>query len=1059
MTDGYVSFHVIFTEAAARSPHVIMSPRTDTYDGFETEIIRSTRARRTKPTFIQWHRKGSKQNYGLQLINEEQAISMEKALAKAIGYAKANEDTQQQRDRRLTHLNRTGQTAEAFQLLDSSGKAKNVRPDDLGVEMLKAPARAPRVAASPREAEAEAFINVHLPDGGSAVIRLPRTTSMAELLITICEKRGVDIGGVQMAADAKGKLLLSVNGTIEQHQITEVFLVARRNGKTRRGRRGDTGGLPWAPSPAAGTRTGSGPDSAVDRLTVTEGSGEDEVETEAFGFGEDVAESREAPQSCAVERGSSRRKGPKPSRPAPPPPVALVDVAPETPQAPPRPTPQPRPRDRAATISGADAKSMPAQYGQSPPRPPRRHSAVSLNGGQSPLVTPRRSAQPTTAAEPVKPAPRRPPRSATPNDVALTTFASTPADGPSDTREDPQKRVAAMLRSSSQHQISHELMDMVNTQLKQFLPEKPIAITSPVSPVRRTPPTIDDIGSPPPNFMAPPPPPPADDDSVDSDEPLEGFAALGPDESAEDTRSEESGPKSEPVTTAGDRVADRPGWDNNGELDISADFDPDPPASEPLPSADLAVSSASPHVPSPRKARPQRVASEILSATSPKDDLPVPQARRPSPRCLVDAVPPPMEFAVNALQENSEGAVAIDDEPPAAIDDEAPRGVLKASNDEGEGAPPPPPPPSAPRTFFKAGKSNDCGCAPAVESATTLSPRKSATAPPASPDKVVTPPLLVVEPALDMVAEDASQISQQSPPAPVIQESPVNVVEEDVIQEASQAPRAESPQAAPAADLGVHTETPQDKKKTSATSDSPKKAPLLLPPRPASSALEAAIRAMTTTCNVCSAEMSSTAKFCGDCGSPLGSSFSIADLPPPIDVDALSPPPPPIDDVANMFADRLPFLSPSKLPPPILGIASPPPAPTPPLPSPPPPPPPPPLPGAGALAASNHQRNTMAPLADMIRRGGTSLRKTVKVDRPAALEGVDARTALLASLGTLGRGRDRLRKSILPERNRSSSSASSAMEAAIAIAMEKRRSAVTEARMSMMSDNTDEDWE
>lgn len=76
ITDGYVSFHVTHSEEFLRAPYTLTAPRTETFDGFEFEILKSTRARRTKPTFLQWHRKGSKHNYGLQLINEEQAIAV-----------------------------------------------------------------------------------------------------------------------------------------------------------------------------------------------------------------------------------------------------------------------------------------------------------------------------------------------------------------------------------------------------------------------------------------------------------------------------------------------------------------------------------------------------------------------------------------------------------------------------------------------------------------------------------------------------------------------------------------------------------------------------------------------------------------------------------------------------------------------------------------------------------------------------------------------------------------------------------------------------------------------
>lgn len=76
VTDNYVTFHMIRSDEPTRPPQAIVASRTDNFEGFEFEITKTTRARRTKPMFIQWHKKGSKHNYGLQLVTEEQAIAV-----------------------------------------------------------------------------------------------------------------------------------------------------------------------------------------------------------------------------------------------------------------------------------------------------------------------------------------------------------------------------------------------------------------------------------------------------------------------------------------------------------------------------------------------------------------------------------------------------------------------------------------------------------------------------------------------------------------------------------------------------------------------------------------------------------------------------------------------------------------------------------------------------------------------------------------------------------------------------------------------------------------------
>lgn len=75
VTDGYVALDVIHTEVNVLHP---FSLRSNSVQGkvFQFDIVPETRSRLTQATFLQWHLKGSKLNYGLQLINEESAIKV-----------------------------------------------------------------------------------------------------------------------------------------------------------------------------------------------------------------------------------------------------------------------------------------------------------------------------------------------------------------------------------------------------------------------------------------------------------------------------------------------------------------------------------------------------------------------------------------------------------------------------------------------------------------------------------------------------------------------------------------------------------------------------------------------------------------------------------------------------------------------------------------------------------------------------------------------------------------------------------------------------------------------
>lgn len=322
ISQGYVHFDIIHTPTNVEGPFSIRSKTVldGATEAFLFRIVAETRARLTKATFLQWHLKGSSENYGIQLMNEEQATTLQAVITKAIDMAKKAVviapvashsqpvELDREKEHRLLHLNRTGQTADAFQLLESAtdqgGEKKQLMlrvhlPDDQST-MLRMDSSAPlealliqicekrnldtsthaladkagkmfdasqiastsvadmgenevvlvdlskmigvggkademkMLAAHAHNAKQidvgseEVYIQVHLPDGSKTVTKLPKNTSMGEMLFHIADKRGLDVGGILMATSASGKKLLSVKGTIEQNNIKEVYLVSKK---------------------------------------------------------------------------------------------------------------------------------------------------------------------------------------------------------------------------------------------------------------------------------------------------------------------------------------------------------------------------------------------------------------------------------------------------------------------------------------------------------------------------------------------------------------------------------------------------------------------------------------------------------------------------------------------------------------------------------------------------------------------------------------------------------------------------------------------------------------
>lgn len=83
LSEGYVPVYVVHSEYTPQMPFKLVAA-TSAQDGpgvapcLIFNISMEVRGRRTKTTFLQWHLKGSSDqtNYGLQLVNEEQAVKV-----------------------------------------------------------------------------------------------------------------------------------------------------------------------------------------------------------------------------------------------------------------------------------------------------------------------------------------------------------------------------------------------------------------------------------------------------------------------------------------------------------------------------------------------------------------------------------------------------------------------------------------------------------------------------------------------------------------------------------------------------------------------------------------------------------------------------------------------------------------------------------------------------------------------------------------------------------------------------------------------------------------------
>eukprot|EP00050_Salpingoeca_kvevrii_P014593 m.37765 g.37765 ORF g.37765 m.37765 type:complete len:1516 (-) comp5853_c0_seq3:127-4674(-) len=202
LAEGYVPIHVLCYADQLR-PYKIVASCDKTGTCLEFDIVLETRARRTRPNFLQWHLKGHRLNYGVHFANEQQAQMFQEAIQAGVDAAKNANDLRLKEmvtTHRLTHLNRTGQHTDALQILNDKANRK------AGSAML--------------------VVRVFLPDDQTAVVQLPPSSTLQQLLRTVCEKRKLDLNryGIRNAKDNKlfstGELATRTIDSIGTNEVT-----------------------------------------------------------------------------------------------------------------------------------------------------------------------------------------------------------------------------------------------------------------------------------------------------------------------------------------------------------------------------------------------------------------------------------------------------------------------------------------------------------------------------------------------------------------------------------------------------------------------------------------------------------------------------------------------------------------------------------------------------------------------------------------------------------------------------------------------------------------------
>eukprot|EP00056_Hartaetosiga_gracilis_P008540 m.122085 g.122085 ORF g.122085 m.122085 type:complete len:346 (+) comp12932_c3_seq9:220-1257(+) len=208
LTDGYVTMELRACKESSESPYRLFCLGKGGRH-IELKITKDTKVRKMRKTFLQWVLKGSLITYGVQTATDKQLQELQASVEEAIQASKEIDDALQRdviMQHRLQHLNRTGQTTEAFQiLLENSKKQEN---------------------------QGKVMVRVTLPSSQSTVTTCLPSCSLQELLKTICAKRKLDPKTMGMKLPHSKSFLRScelergVVGDLDPKQVEIVDLAA-----------------------------------------------------------------------------------------------------------------------------------------------------------------------------------------------------------------------------------------------------------------------------------------------------------------------------------------------------------------------------------------------------------------------------------------------------------------------------------------------------------------------------------------------------------------------------------------------------------------------------------------------------------------------------------------------------------------------------------------------------------------------------------------------------------------------------------------------------------------
>ncbi|EDQ84871.1 uncharacterized protein MONBRDRAFT_12455 [Monosiga brevicollis MX1] len=188
LTDGYIGLRVVHDRASIEHPFRIVS--TGKGRELNLKITAETRLKRTKDTFIQWHAKGSCLSYGVQLVASAATDKLLQHLQAGVQLAKTAAEAKlrnAEAQHRLSHLNRTGQTTEAYQFLTDMSKKE--------------------------DKQNKVLLKIHFPEAGSTMTLHDPSQRLTDVIEHIARKRKLDAHTIGVRLTEAGNILSSTDLT------------------------------------------------------------------------------------------------------------------------------------------------------------------------------------------------------------------------------------------------------------------------------------------------------------------------------------------------------------------------------------------------------------------------------------------------------------------------------------------------------------------------------------------------------------------------------------------------------------------------------------------------------------------------------------------------------------------------------------------------------------------------------------------------------------------------------------------------------------------------------